>query len=327
MYRVVVDLHATEELVVLDVALGQGRRRDLDPGTGGQLRAELVLVEIGLVADQDIGLDGVVIDQPRADAVGLVRGRDLFLVVEADVVAEGLQQGQGIAGGLRRCRRLGRLLCLGRLLAGGGQRKQCLQGILGGLRSRGSRVLGLGQFPDVGGALIGLGHYRGVAARLQPQGLEQGGVADAHVGTALAARLDADLGRRRALEADRHADGDCIAVGFHLAEELVLLLVAGRDLGLAQFDAVGFGVEGELLAVHVIARRNAVFGDQAVAVHAPAEAEGLLRRQQFVLGVVLKARLLGLAGQGQEGKGEPQQQRQGAFHRVHAGVPVVIQFK
>ncbi len=82
------------------------------------------------------------------------------------------------------------------------------------------------------------------------------------------------------LEANRKPNGDAFAVSFYLTEEFVLLTFSRRYLRRLEVGrcVAGLDFECESLAVHVITRGNAIFGDELIAVHPGAQAEGFFRR-------------------------------------------------
>jgi hypothetical protein len=232
------------------------------------LSAIRILVWMTLLA-QDIGLDDVVGVEARGQDKGLVRVQDLVLVVEPDVFAQRLQRRQrvGVAASGLSLRLL--VLCkIIRYLVQ--QRLQCgdvaalFGGWLGWCRPGGR------QDARVGGDI-------------DRQRLLQRRITDADIGAALADHLDLQARRGGALVLQRQLDGDAVTIGFHLAEEFVILDLAGRHHGdiEARRCVAGLDQEFEALAVHVVSGRDPVFGDQRIAVHAGAQGEGFLGRQQF----------------------------------------------
>ncbi|MPN10767.1 hypothetical protein SDC9_158064 [bioreactor metagenome] len=79
-----------------------------------------------------------------------------------------------------------------------------------------------------------------------------GRIADATVPAPLAADVQGEPALAR-WRGDRQQDGQRAAVGFHLAEELILVRLAGRFLRRTESDLGGLGLEAELVAVQVIA--------------------------------------------------------------------------
>ena len=104
-------------------------------------------------------------------------------------------------------------------------------------------------------------------------------VADADVRAALRSHLQVQ--GTRALRRD--ADAHLLAIDLHLAEELVLVRDARRELGLAEACVRALRIEAEALAVHVVAVGDGEMHlDRTVVQRARREAERLLRLEQLV---------------------------------------------
>ncbi|MNM84408.1 hypothetical protein D3C81_964960 [compost metagenome] len=110
------------------------------------------------------------------------------------------------------------------------------------------------------------------------------GIAQALVGAALRGDRQCPLAVRRRRR-HRHADGHAVAVRLHLlAEGVVELDLAVREVRRAELHGGWLRRKGETLPVHVVAGRNIETHLHGVVVDlARGEAEGLLRRQEIVL--------------------------------------------
>ena len=106
-------------------------------------------------------------------------------------------------------------------------------------------------------------------------------VAHTGIGTALVFDLHGSL---LAGGAHRHGDLKVLAIGFHLAKEFILFLVAGRNAGLAQRGlCIGRG-KFERVAIQVIAIGN-IKAQRGLAIlnRFDLNLKGVVYRQQFVL--------------------------------------------
>jgi hypothetical protein len=103
-------------------------------------------------------------------------------------------------------------------------------------------------------------------------------------------RRPAALGGRRkqqrlhvaAARLERHAYRDLVSIDFHVAEELVPLHLAWRQLRLLQCPRAGIEREPELVPVHVVTGSNAIAHfDRLVYRKAGRQSKGLIRLEQF----------------------------------------------
>jgi hypothetical protein len=85
-----------------------------------------------------------------------------------------------------------------------------------------------------------------------------GDVAHTGIRAALRSRGQRDRPGRGARQLKRHDDADVAAVGLHLAKKLVAVLLARRELRGAELHLRGTGNKAELVAIEVIAGRDAV---------------------------------------------------------------------
>ena len=134
-------------------------------------------------------------------------------------------------------------------------------------------------------------------------------IAHADVGAALGS--DQELHAVRARGFDRQPNAHFLAVGLLLAEELVLVNLALRELRPPQRDRGGFGGEAEALAVEVIAVGDGVADFRRTCVErACGKAEGLVRLEQLV-----RVRPVCETQHGHEQQSEEQQ----SSHGIYAG--------